>query len=129
MQVGSSVSAYQDIHNSQVQRCLEDNKAHYIDDNQYSDCQTNGRSDLQADHDEAYKLGSQTYHGNVLANVNNADTEMLLTAMQQQAEQKFEGDLLFERQMVINAVVGANSIATNPSSSLSRPVQIGGGGG
>jgi len=107
-------------------------KANIINADQNSRCQQYGRSDLQADYDLAYRLGSDPnsaadvpYQTVVLPNV-KPDTEQILIAMAWSDQQKFEERLTMERltmAMASNAANGvAHSISPVSSSALSQPV-------
>lgn len=108
-------------HDEQVARCTEDNAAGYLDDTLLADCQQNGRSDLQADHDRAYRLMMASYQIKVLS-VLKTDTEALLVAQAMDDQTKFQDRLEAERNGLIAAIQASHHIPTVYTSNLTQPV-------
>jgi hypothetical protein len=75
-------------HGEQVQQCIEDHDAYYLDDNLLLLCRTNGRSELQAAHDRAFKNEMANYQSQVLAVLPTA-TAATITAANQLEEARW----------------------------------------
>ena len=63
LQYSNSMQAkqYQDLHDKQELACKMDYALHIISDVAYTDCQTNGRSDRQAEYDFAHRFDNPDY--------------------------------------------------------------------
>ena len=121
MQFGQEVPNFQSLYQSQVDRCTADNNAHIIDAVTLADCMQNGRSDLEAEHDEAYRAETKEYQGNVL-NQLQFDNEILAGIATTDAEARFEQSLVTERGQLIQALQTAEGIGQVASGPLSMPV-------
>jgi len=100
---GSGDSFFKRRHDSQVARCADDYEhRHLISLRDYEDCQANGRSNLRARYDMAYRLDSPEY----IAYLNEVGvaTRDLLMGMALDAPEQFEQSLLLERQIMTDAM-------------------------
>ncbi|MDR3424355.1 MAG: hypothetical protein P4M13_04660 [Alphaproteobacteria bacterium] len=100
------------LHKQQADRCAADFAAHIISTAENTDCQTNGRSTLQADQDMAYRIKSPDYLSDVVAKLewaNGAQEGALSRAMND--EETFQQRLILERQTLAQTTAAANDIA------------------
>ena len=109
-------------HDEQVARCTEDHAAGYLDDGLYADCQTNGRSDLQAEHDEAFRLEMANFQIQHLAVLPFATTE-LMTDSARHDQVHFYESLGNERTSLIDAIQASSHQATDYTAAFSQAVR------
>jgi hypothetical protein len=118
---------------TQKARCAVDYANHIIDDAAYGDCVQNGRSELKARADMAYRYNSAAYVS-YLQSLGAAPAATIF-AMSLGDPEKFEQSLLIERQIMTEAMssihgplggANTNSILSLPTSG--GPVSGSGGG-
>lgn len=115
--MGTSMSR----HDQQVARCQDDLLNFIITNAQSDACKQFGRSDLQADHDRAYRLGNQNYVNSVISGLSLEGKENM-KALAWKAEQDLQLDLREEKMGVITAIGVANGISVPSASPLDRAI-------
>jgi hypothetical protein len=131
MQYGQNVApAYKDAFTLQKTGCMADAAIGYIDgDPQYifadgstGTCSTDGRSDLQAMHDRAFRNSSASYHAVFTVGLDRQSIGRENASLP--AEQRaFNDHLLEERKLLSNAMEEANdAIKIYTNVAASQPV-------
>ena len=111
-------------HQIQADRCQDDFADKILSPAQNAICQTDGRSDVQADHDRAYRLGPHSnYQTEVLSTVTDIGQQEMLKADAWQAETKFEADRQTEMQNILAAMSVAKSASPPGNSTLNMTVK------
>ncbi|MDD3371110.1 MAG: hypothetical protein PHE27_04710 [Alphaproteobacteria bacterium] len=98
----TAAASFSARHDQQVARCLDDYNKHIISEAAYTDCRENGRSTLKARADVAYRMNSPTYI-HYLNTLGVATRELILAQAMGEPE-RFEQNLLLERQIMTQAL-------------------------
>lgn len=109
-------------HDEQVARCVEDNAAGFLDDALLADCRQNGRSELQAEHDMAYRLQSANYQIKFLATLPWRDVVHEIS-LAKHDELEFKKFVAEERNGLFSAMATSNAVPTVFSGNLSQPIR------
>jgi len=106
----------------QYNRCLDDNAAGKLTQDKLNTCQQYGRSDLQAEYDEAASLGGQSqYVVSTLSRVGR-DTSVIAQALAEERLDNFYRRLDTEEQTLYTALGTMKDVTVPSSSALSQAV-------
>ena len=104
IQFPNGSSNFQADHDEQEEICLVDYDLYVIGQNKLTDCQTYGRSDLQAAFDIANRLGEPRYNSDYFATL-KPDTVALVKEAARDAPQQFKDFLEAERKILTDIVL------------------------
>jgi hypothetical protein len=108
MQFDNQSSSYATRHQIQSDRCQADFNDNIIDSSAYTTCQTSGRSELKAQHDEDFRSHAQIFQANILAHMTNDNRELAKINMSA-GERNFQAILDQERRDLLQAVTAADN--------------------
>jgi hypothetical protein len=109
---------FQKMHTAQATACLYDFDRHIIGQAAAQDCQTNGRSDLQAEHDAAYRASNPDYQTLYLPTLSpDAAAEVEITA--DSMAQKFESDRDAELTAMANLMPASSGVGNTSQAAAS----------